>query len=564
MQETVSNLDTSGAGLTDLLNKWGSYSATDIYNQISSISNNISDNNSIPDVSQILNLTETNATDLQSLKNSALALQALTLANKSLLESGTAKPIIQTWLEQGSIIFKTLITNPSTITQTVPFKFYLPKEATESNIIKIDNGLNVGYDPTQDAYYVQGSVVLNPNQSHIYSVEVTDIWKIPSQQIESLRNQANQLFAPLKSTSFYAQGATLYSDIIASLDTATNLQAQAQTPDERIKAYRDALVYVNKSKSEITDLKNLDSSSSSNSNLLGFVGGVQVTAVWGLIIVLTAGFIFLAVYMRILITQTRKKDIDEKKKEYQDIGLLTKISKTFTNLKSRFSKKTFVLFGIITCFLIALLLACLILYPQLHSKKILVSSKTTIPTKNKINPVPKITSLKPVNELIVQNKTADYVNVRQGPGKNFPIINTAKVGLRLTQVGSKTDLSGDQWIEINSNGHTGWILGSYLTNVTDTSSLNNNQEISIKTETQVLGVSAKSSNQVMINVENTTGVNLRVGPSTHTAIITKILKNTIVYKINSVSGWSEVELNSTTNGSQNIKGWIYNKYITSL
>ena len=478
VQSTIANLDASGAGLSDLLGKWGSYSAADLYNKISGISTSVSTNNSIPDVSSILTITRNNATDLQSLKNSVLALQALTLANKALLGNGTAQPIIQTWLEQGSIIFKTLITNPSDITQTIPLKFYLPKEATKADIEKIDDGLIVGYDPTQDAYYVSGSITLGPSRTHIYSVEVTDIWKISAQQIASIKIQAQQLYAPLKGTSYFAQGATLYADIVASLDDAVNTQNQAQTPDNKIKAYRAALIDVNKAKSEVGDLKTLDTSASSAGNLLGSVGGVQTTAVWGLVLVLTAGFVFLVIYMRMLMVQA-KPGREEKVGLFKELFMQMKAD--LKKLREKFNIKTVSFTGAAVCSLLAIFLLGKILLP-------------ISPNKIKINQARSISN--------VATKTIADINTKA---------------------------------------------------------------INVKDKKEVLGTAVVNKNQVMILVgNNSTGINIRQGPSILTAILTSVKTNKIVTKINTLSGWTEIEMNSSSSKSATIKGWIKDDFIGSI
>lgn len=310
-QEQISVLDTSGAGLTDLLSKWGSYTATDIYDKVKDLSAKIDSVNTISNVSSILTLSQANATDMNGLKNSALELVALTRANKRILEDGKNVPIITSWLEEGSIIFKTLITNPSSVRHDVPIKFYLPKEASLQDVMKIDKELTTAYDPSQDALYVSGQFSLGPGETKIVAIEMTDIWKISPKETESLRLQAQELFEPLKNTAFFAQGATLKSDVTAALDTADQVQAEAQTPEARIKAYRAAVVEVNRAKEDISNLKSLVTQASSSGTLVGFVGGVQTLAVWGLVIILTTGFVFLALYMRMLTVKQKSLDTTE-------------------------------------------------------------------------------------------------------------------------------------------------------------------------------------------------------------------------------------------------------------
>lgn len=119
-----------------------------------------------------------------------------------------------------------------------------------------------------------------------------------------MRNQAEKLSEPLKNTSYFAQGVTLTSDINASLDRALALQ-ESTTPEEKIKNYREAKIEINSATDKMTKLKELVAQAGSIGTFFGFVGGAQTLGVWGMIIVMVAGFVFLSVYMRSL----RKYDI---------------------------------------------------------------------------------------------------------------------------------------------------------------------------------------------------------------------------------------------------------------
>jgi hypothetical protein len=308
IQSTVEALDTVGGQATAVIDKWGSLSASDIYDKVKDLSSQISAINTVTNVSSILTVSQASANDLQTLKNQILAMEALINVNKTLLEKTTEQPIIKTWLEDGSIIFKTMITNPASVQQTVPLKFYLPKEADKKNIIKIDPGLDVIYDSSEGAYYVSGEFDLKSNETKVIAIEVEDVWKIDQSQLDSLKMQAEDLSAPLKNTAYFAQGVTLKSDILVQLDSIARMQKEAVTPDSRIKAYRDNMDQLNKVQTEIGGLKGLVTSASSNNSLMGFVGGSQAISLWGVVVVLIVGIAFLTIYMRMAITRLNKND----------------------------------------------------------------------------------------------------------------------------------------------------------------------------------------------------------------------------------------------------------------
>ncbi|TXG77092.1 hypothetical protein E6Q11_03365 [Candidatus Dojkabacteria bacterium] len=472
-KETIENLDTSGAGLSDLLAKWDSYTASDIIDEINAISTDVSGSNSISGVSEILTLSQANASDLQTLKNSVLSLQALTQANKTLLENGTKSPIVQTWMEEGSIIFKTLITNPTGVAQTIPVKFYLPKEATEKDVIKKDDDLSIEYDAAEDAYYASGQVVLAPNATKIYAVEVEDIWKISDEEISSLKIQAKEIYEPLKGTSYFGQGATLYADIIASLDSAARLQKEANTPEQRIKAYREAKIQVDKAKSEINDLKTLGTSASSAGTLFGFVGGVQTLAVWGMVVILLAGFVFLALYMRLIVVG--HKNAGKKSNFYG--SYFEPITKNIAKLDSLIGKKL----------LVFMFLLIIVLVSSLFIFKFAFKSSTHEKPKLEVNNYQKndnavyekkddehegdeinlsdeksVLGVNTKKNLIEIIATPSAVNLREGPSLNAKIIKK----ISQTADANKINQKGD-WVQVivDIDGEVkGWVNSQFIIN----------------------------------------------------------------------------------------------------
>jgi hypothetical protein len=188
----------------------------------------------------------------------------------------------------------------------VPLKYYLPRELKKEDIIKMDKKLKVDYDTSQEAFFVSGEFELSPKETKIIKVEVRDIWKIADDEVASLRKQAEELSKPLKGTSYFAQGTLVKSDIDVSLDKILRIQKEATTPQGRIRAYREAKAEMQVVAGKLDTMKTLVASAGSMGTMFGFVGGVQTLGVWGLIIVLIAGFVFLALYIRMLALQQHK------------------------------------------------------------------------------------------------------------------------------------------------------------------------------------------------------------------------------------------------------------------
>ncbi len=302
VQDEVDQLAVIDTNIDTLISKWGSYSASSLYEKVKNLSSDISGINALSNISSILSLSQTAETDAKEIKNKVLSMQAVVGVNRRLLEQITNQPIIETWLEEGSVIFKTLITNPSSlVSQEVPLKYYLPREVKKEDIIALDESLRIDYDPAESAYYVHGEFTLLPKDTKTVSVEVTDIWQISEEEVASLRQRADDLFKPLEGTSYFAQGSTFRADIDVSLNKIQQAQKEAYTPESRIKVYREGVIELAGVEVKLERMQDLVTGAGSMGSSLGFVGGVQTVAVWGLVLVLVAGFVFLALYFRSLI-----------------------------------------------------------------------------------------------------------------------------------------------------------------------------------------------------------------------------------------------------------------------
>jgi len=252
--------------------------------------------NKVPRISFVLT---SNPNTEKDKKNQVLAMRGVVKANQLLLARPAGKALSNTWLEVGSIVFKSLITNPSNlISQTVPLKYYLPPEVREEDIIETSDGLRVEYDTEKDQYYVAGEFTLSAGETQTVSVKVNDIWVITTEEIDSLRRQAEELARPLERTSFFAQGVTLKSDIDVSLDKVLALEGEGVTPEAKIRAHREAMIELNAAREKLEKMQELVAQAGSAGTFFGFVGGAQTLAVWGLIIIMVTGFVFLVIYMK--------------------------------------------------------------------------------------------------------------------------------------------------------------------------------------------------------------------------------------------------------------------------
>jgi len=321
--QLAADLDGHNAKITETLKAWKKMAQTDKQKTVINLNRDILALNQIPQVSAII-AQPARLTD-KELHNKILFLNGLVKANKAYLAHSSQKTFVSTWLELGSITFKTLITNPSSlIAQAAEVKYYLPKEVKKADIIEVDEGLAPKFDEQKSQYYVAGKFELAPNDSKIVSVRVSDVWTVPDRLIQSLKSQAEALMKPLEKTSYFAQGVTIKSDIDVGLDKIKLRESQAETPEAKIEAYREAEIELRGIEVKMERLKELAAQASSTGSLFGFVGATQTLAVWGLIIVISTGFVFLTIYMRKLtgdlgVKQEEVKPQKTKKKEAQKV-----------------------------------------------------------------------------------------------------------------------------------------------------------------------------------------------------------------------------------------------------
>lgn len=378
----------------------------------------------------------------------------------------------------GSIIFHATVSNPSTvIAQTVPFLYYLPSEVKESNVITIDPTLILNSSLSNPAIAVRGEIELEPAKSHIYSIEVKDVWVIPGSEIASLRSQTDTLFKPLARTSFFGQGSTIKSDIFASLDRILSGQANASSPEEHISAYREGVISLRAAKDKLNDLKSLVASAGSIGTIFGFVGGIQVFAVWGLVIVFIAGFVFLALYMKNL----KNQETHEIEENINRSHLITGAFSENNGSLFHNSQIKFLTFGLIIG---AGILFGLFLIPK--NNTISENNKEKVPVVRKkaaISPQvfptkASLPSMIPTERKIII--TEDALNVREEAGSIYKKVATVKKGEEYLEIERKKDLDGESWINIQvEKNRKGWILAKYTSGAENSNVLGTKDTINV-------------------------------------------------------------------------------------
>lgn len=182
-----------------------------------------------------------------------------------------------------SIVLKLVVVNPSDEeVQVMPVKVYLPKETKPENVIN-KGDLKVGYDTQQGSYYVYGEYELEPSEVLEREVELEDIWVVPINEIESLRQETEKINNLLKNTEFAQRVAFLVSTINKKLDKIeTDQMVTKPNPEDHISTYRSHMKLIESVKTDMAVAR----------SMLNKVKPFSTTAIWKLMLF---ALIFLAI-----------------------------------------------------------------------------------------------------------------------------------------------------------------------------------------------------------------------------------------------------------------------------
>ena len=556
-------LDKREGDTKSLISSWNKYQLAEKQRKLTELSKEVVAINRIPSINK--SLLSANSSLEKELRNKSYFVLGIISANRKLLARKTGLALTSTWLELGSIVFKSLVTNPSVlISQKVSLKYYLPAEIKKEDIIETDAGLTVKYDMEKNQYYVSGEFLLAPSETQTISVRTEDIWVISQEEIDSLRKQAEELSRPLEKTSYFAQGVTIKSDIDVSLDKVVDLMKSNGTPEAKIRAYREAEIEMKAISEKTEKLKELVTQAGSTGTLFGFVGGTQSLAVWGLILILTVGFVFLALYMKVLVRQEEKEVVKKLSsvKEKEKPTLHSTEVKSLPRFRHALQLSIILLiFGIGSGLASGVMLGRTSLAPNSQSKiaaspaqELEVLSASASAESNSAD-----ASQAAVKEAVCENEKketvkqvkiivplGDVINVRSGPSIKSLIITKLKKTSEFTELDRK-----DGWINIAIEVETeeelysqGWV----------------SEEFAEKAEVlgQAEGIEDNApplANKTVTITDTPTGF-LRVRAAPWGQEVARVYPGDKLMLEEEKENWLKVELQDST------FGWIFGEYAT--
>lgn len=297
-------LTDSNRDLDNLIQNWQSYNSSEQYDQLTQIETQVLSVNQIPKVKSLL---ETQGKDeAEKLFNRALALKAVIELNQKLWSNLYNQPFFSTWLEfnNSHLAFHSAAYNPSSDqSQAFTLSYDLPQEVQETDIIQKTGDITTAFEATKSLLQAAANLNLSPQELVNQEILVTDYWYFSEAELENLAKQAQDLVKSLQNTPFTTQANTLQTEINSLISDIQTNQTSSLTPLSRIATYRTNLINMDEILKKILELKHLASEQASTNTLSGFVGGIQAVSVWGIILIVIAGFVFLTVYMKRLIRE---------------------------------------------------------------------------------------------------------------------------------------------------------------------------------------------------------------------------------------------------------------------
>ncbi len=141
-------------------------------------------------------------------------------------------------------------------TRTVKQNFYLPTEVKPEHLVNFE-GFNFHYDVLKGQPYLTREEELKPGESKKYTVSILDIWSIPKENIEDLKERTRKAYKYLEHTEYNDSAKFLVANIKKNLEKIEAAQAQEQGIKEHISTFRDNEKRLEIAKKDVEALENL-------------------------------------------------------------------------------------------------------------------------------------------------------------------------------------------------------------------------------------------------------------------------------------------------------------------
>ncbi len=138
------------------------------------------------------------------------------------------------------LVLKIMIVNPSPKhQQKYPIKAALPAEIEPRHILSKED-LQVAYDAENGNYYLTQEVILDPGQSVVKTIEVEDVWRISTDTLKGLSEEAAGLMKKMQGTTYEEKARLLVQNTEVLLTQIYESQDDPKmTPQQHIELFHD-------------------------------------------------------------------------------------------------------------------------------------------------------------------------------------------------------------------------------------------------------------------------------------------------------------------------------------
>jgi len=120
----------------------------------------------------------------------------------------------------------------------IDVKSILPMELKPEDVVETGE-LKLDYDVDQGAYYVHGKATFEPKESRKFTIKVKDVWLIPEEEVDLLKNQLDENLKSLEMHENYPYARNMAERLGQDLDGVINKQKNySKNIERRIEEYR--------------------------------------------------------------------------------------------------------------------------------------------------------------------------------------------------------------------------------------------------------------------------------------------------------------------------------------
>lgn len=148
------------------------------------------------------------------------------------------------------------VANPENIKKTLPVKSYLPKGIQPDDVVQ-KGDFSISYDFEKSMYYIYQNIEMEPNEKKDLSVGFKDIWVLPLDQIQTLKNHTEKIIKALKDTEYAQASAKLGGTILGRLDKVLNENLSSLTMEDRVVVFEEDMAIFRAQKKDIGILEDM-------------------------------------------------------------------------------------------------------------------------------------------------------------------------------------------------------------------------------------------------------------------------------------------------------------------